>query len=109
MATSLAKRAHAIATARLRAHKHPVEDRALSALAGVGLAFIESKIPLSVLGIPSKAVITIAATAIEMQSKGRIKQAAEALGNASAAVYGYAALKTHTLIAGEEGTPGLNA
>lgn len=99
--SSLARRAQAIAMARIKNARHPIEEVGISALAGVALAFLESKMPLSVAGLPSKPLLVGAAVAVEMHSKGRMREAAKAIAMVGAGVYGYNAYKTKTLIAGD--------
>lgn len=80
--------------------RHPFEERVVSGFAGLALAFAESKMPLAILGIPVKAWLTVGATAVELNSKGRMKEIAGAMGDVAAGVYGYQAFKAKTLVAG---------
>ncbi len=98
--STLAHRAQALAVAKMRHMRHPVEEAAVAALAGVALAFLETKLPMSIAGVPSKPLLVAGAVAIELNSKGRMREAAKALAMAGAGVYGYNAFKTRSLIAG---------
>jgi hypothetical protein len=95
--TKLLQRARA-QMARVREKEKQTTVLAIEKAAGlgtsIGLAMLSDKIPVSVMGIPTKLAISAAAYVGAVMTKGNFQKGLESIGDASSHVYAYlAALK----------------
>jgi hypothetical protein len=109
---SLAKLQSAAASAHrkalsLRAKKHESTQELIGAgvsgVSGLALAVLDSKMGPAIMGVPSKPLVALAATAFGIMSKpGMVRESALSLGKAAIAIYAFEAYKTKSFIAGDE-------
>jgi hypothetical protein len=88
---------------KARLSAETAERRITIALGSAGIGFLEKRdsLPMTVIGIPTKLGLGIAATILEATSSGAMRRMSGAIADASFAIYGYAAAKSGNFIAGE--------
>lgn len=80
----------------------PIVRRSLAGATGGAIGFLEHKgiLPIEVGGVPTKPVLALVGTLIELNTRGMMRKSASAFADACAAVYAFEAARDGKLIAG---------
>lgn len=82
----------------------PIERRTIAGIGGAAYGMLEKSgiLPVSVKGVPTKPVVALLATLVELKSSGTVRRGAAALADGLTFAYAMEAAKAGNFIAGDE-------
>jgi hypothetical protein len=102
MASALARYHMSLQRRRYQEKSHELERKVGNFLAGAAIAALEPHVPAALGPIPLKPAFSIICAWGATATSGSARRYLNIVADASAAIYGYAAAKNKTLVAGEE-------